>query len=338
MATEIYVDGTNGDDTNGNGSESDPYATPQKALDSIPGEHPVDTRILLQPGVYDQNYRDAADPFFRERPAILYVAGKQALNRTTRGGNFNIKGDIVVEGLGPDPGACKIVANGGYVNGIYCTHTQLGLQNLEITASGTEADGIQNLLVANRAGAYVHAANVVLNGNNAARWGLTAEAGGQVEAVGLSVSNVEQYGINVIAGGWLQIGDLEAAPGFVVTDDSNGGNFGPSKAYPDILVDDMSFAGFYGPITLQGWIQISGASSLNLTHKWTEAPKVYLQCEARIESRGCNVTGTFSQLYDVVMKGGTYVREWSPSPIGDPEGEPPSGLQLSFGANEVVEG
>lgn len=51
--TEIWVDATSGNDANGDGSQSNPYASLDKALESIKKYHPETVTIKVHPGTYE---------------------------------------------------------------------------------------------------------------------------------------------------------------------------------------------------------------------------------------------------------------------------------------------
>ena len=56
----IYV-ATTGDDDTGDGSEAHPYATIQKAVNTVPAENTVPTTILIADGAYNV-FLDSSDP------------------------------------------------------------------------------------------------------------------------------------------------------------------------------------------------------------------------------------------------------------------------------------
>jgi hypothetical protein len=67
---DLYVS-TTGDDTNGDGSESNPYATPQRAVDSIPDNLVADTYVEISCGAGTFEFPDTSNLQPRIKVAII---------------------------------------------------------------------------------------------------------------------------------------------------------------------------------------------------------------------------------------------------------------------------
>lgn len=187
----VYVDASTGDDSTGDGTIGAPYATPQKAWDSLPWIIKDKCLISIADGTYATSSRSAAS---MDRPALIYCDGKRVGIRTDIPGGDMTGVAFVGEskaGVILQPGSAN-----GYTRGIYVTgHVgSVGFQNLTIDAqAGTEAG-----IVAHR-GVYVHPSDIDLDGNSVSNsLGLVGEAGGKMEAVDVTVhdfsTNVQVYG------------------------------------------------------------------------------------------------------------------------------------------------
>lgn len=172
----IEVNGTTGDDTTGDGSVGAPFATWQRAWDSLPWLVKDKVVINIANGTYGTSSRSAAS---LDRPALLYLDGKK-LGRRTDGPGGVMTGSVTFRGQSKAGVVLQPGSVNGYTRGIYQTgHVgSVAFQNFTIDAlTGAEAG-----IVAHR-GAYTHVSDVDIDGNGFMTFGMIAEAGGKLEGL-----------------------------------------------------------------------------------------------------------------------------------------------------------
>lgn len=167
-------------DTTGDGSLGAPYATPQKAWDSLPWLIKDKVVIRIADGTYGTSSRSAAS---MDRPALIYLDGKKIGRRTDGPGGVMTGGVAFIgesqAGVIFQPGSAS-----GYTRAVYVTgHIgSVALQNFTIDAlTGAEAG-----IVAHR-GSYVHVSDVEVDGNSIMTFGLVGEATGYLEGIDIEV-------------------------------------------------------------------------------------------------------------------------------------------------------
>mgnify|MGYP001182229735 CR=1 FL=1 len=176
---QIYVSPA-GNDATGDGSSGAPFATPQRAYDSLPWLIKDKYVINIANGTYATSSRSAGS---MDRPALIYCDGKKPGRRTDAPGGV-MTGSIVFRGESKAGVILQPGSASGYTRGIYVTgHVgSVGFQNLTIDAqTGAEAG-----IVAHR-GSYIHASDIDIDGNGLMTFGLLAEAGGKLEGLSLDV-------------------------------------------------------------------------------------------------------------------------------------------------------
>jgi len=236
----LYVDPA-GNDTTGTGSLATPFATPQKALDSL-AELTRRTSAVIEvaAGTYSTSSRAAAS---MDRPAVVYIDGLKIGKRTAQSGT-TLSGGLVIKLAA----GAKITPNATYPRGIYVTgHSgSVGIVGGEIEA----AAGAESLIVAHR-GSYVHVRDTVCDGNGIAQLGLVAEAGGYLESI-----NVTATGSVADATAFYNSVVQMAAP----SGTSTVGNVSAGGAGIISLASGMSCTGTI--ISRGGFIDMTGTTSL----------------------------------------------------------------------------
>lgn len=187
---------TTGSDTTGDGTSGNPFATIQKAWDSIPPLVKHYQTIQLADGTYSTNYIDAAD---QPRPAILWGYGKTTTIRSTSTGS-DIDAAIRITGNNTDATAVKIKCTSDYTYGVYINKGNVALTHMTIEGDGSNTTDA--LLVAHRTDTYVHTKTLILDGVAKANTtiGAYAESGAQLELTDTSVDQCG-IGIEVLTGG-----------------------------------------------------------------------------------------------------------------------------------------
>lgn len=176
---QIYVTPT-GNDLTGDGSIGSPFATPQRAWDSLPTVVVDKYVINIADGVYDTSSRSAGS---MDRPALIYCDRKK-MGRRTDGPGGVMTGSVTFLGQSEagvilQPGSAL-----GYTRGIYVTAHVGSVAFQKMSVQGQI--GAESLLTAHR-GTYVHASDMSLDGNSNATFGVIAEAGGILEGLGLDI-------------------------------------------------------------------------------------------------------------------------------------------------------
>lgn len=185
---------TTGSDSTGDGTIVNPYATPQKCVDSLPRIIIKTFRIVGSAGTYSTSSRSAVS---MERPSVVYIDQVTILKRTFQSGSdlggglvFDFSDNVIIQ------------PNATYPRGFYATANcgSVGILGGTFLA----AAGAESLIVTHR-GAYIHGRDVTLDGNGIASFGILSESGGNAEmvdcsATGATVADV----ITDTGGGFIQ--------------------------------------------------------------------------------------------------------------------------------------
>ncbi|KTF14839.1 phage tail protein [Pseudoalteromonas sp. H105] len=171
-----YVDPVNGIDAFSHGiSIERPAKTPQFALDSLPDIVGYQQTINLAEGVYKESSRMPGE---MPRPAVIYPQGRYISRRAAQSGD-DLVGMIVIKGAGVESTIIEPSKNRGYPFGVYCSGTEIAIQDLSIKP---DESGAETLITSHRS-AYVHCRNVKLSGEGISKLGLVCEAGGWAELI-----------------------------------------------------------------------------------------------------------------------------------------------------------
>ena len=177
-ANTIHV-ATTGDDTTGDGSAANPFATIQRAYDSIPPIITEEQIIYIHNGLYNTTTHNN-DP----RPAVLYGEGKNNFMKSyavTEGGVRTIHAGITI--IGEDVDNVIIETNGDTLPyGIYNHCGILAVNRITIRAK-TGVTISEAGIVSNGATSYVHMNNVKIDGQNNSNYGAYAESLAMLEIV-----------------------------------------------------------------------------------------------------------------------------------------------------------
>lgn len=189
---------TTGSDTTGDGSAGLPFATPQKAWESIP-DIALHMQIMqLADGTYDTSSIAAVD---QPRPAIIWGKGKVTPIRSF-GSGANIEAMISIRGNAVTPGNVILETGADFTYGIYINKGNVGIQDLTIRGDGVNP--AQSLLVAHRTDTFVHAKNVFIDGGAAgAVIGAIVESTGSMEFIAGEIKNCDIGGAALAAGDQL---------------------------------------------------------------------------------------------------------------------------------------
>lgn len=186
-----------GNDTTGDGSLATPYATPQKAWDSLPWLIKDKVVISIADGTYGTSSRSAAS---MDRPALIYCDGKK-IGRRTDGPGGVMTGGVTFMGESKAGMILQPGSVNGYTRAIYVTgHVgSVAFQNIAIDAlTGAEAG-----IVAHR-GSYVHLSDIDVDGNGFMTFGLIGEAGGIMEGLVMDVHHCA-IGVQSYQGSTVQL-------------------------------------------------------------------------------------------------------------------------------------
>lgn len=199
----IYVDASIGDDIKNHGlSARYPFATLQRAFDSLPAIIRHQQTIVLAEGVYNKSSRPVDS---MPRPSIFYPQGKVTSARTAQKGDFLI-GMVVIRGQGVAKTFIEPNPSAGYVYGPYISAgTEIALEDL--TVRSTEKNNVGALLTSHR-NAYVHIRRVAIE-SSSLPMGVVCEAGGFVEAIDCSFTGATSYDLIVYAGSGVSIAAVQ---------------------------------------------------------------------------------------------------------------------------------
>lgn len=175
-AEKTWYVSTTGDDSTGDGSVGNPFATLQAAWDAMPTIIRHQQTIQLADGTYSSSTIAAVD---QPRPAILWGRGKVTTFRSWVASSA-INAPIVIQGNPTDASLVKIVNVGDYKYNTYINKGNVGFQNLSIESgvAGTSA-----LVVAHRTDTFIHLYNCIVDGQNTTTSCMNAESSGQIEYV-----------------------------------------------------------------------------------------------------------------------------------------------------------
>jgi len=174
-AATTYVSTTGNDTLNHGLSSTYPFATPQRAFDSLPLNIEHKQTISLAAGTYNTSSRPSNT---MPRPAILYTQGKNIGQRTDAPGSV-ATGMVLLQGASTAGTIIQTNGPAGYTYGVYVTRAELAIDNLTIRGDTSARTHVP--LTSHRS-AYVHCTSVKIDGA-----GLTlatvCEAGGFLETV-----------------------------------------------------------------------------------------------------------------------------------------------------------
>lgn len=176
-AEKTWYVSTDGNDSTGDGTVGNPFATLQAAWDAMPTIIRNQQTIQLADGTYNTSSIAAGD---QPRPAILWGKGKVTTFRSWVA-SLNMNAPIVVQGNSSDATAVKIVNGGLYTYNVYINKGNVGFQNLSIESNGVDSALAQ--VVAHRTDTFVHLYNCIVDGKNVTTSGMNAESSGQIEFV-----------------------------------------------------------------------------------------------------------------------------------------------------------
>lgn len=174
----VYVR-ANGSDTTGNGESAEmAFATPQRAIDSLPTLMDQSVIVDVGAGIYRTSSRPADS---LDRPAVVYI------DRLKLGRRTDLKGPGLTGSLVLKLHADTVIQAGhhGYSYGIYCTgHSG----STAVWGGSIEAGGPTKTLVTAHRGTYLHLRGLKVDGAGGAEIGLLAEGGGFLECVNVDAS------------------------------------------------------------------------------------------------------------------------------------------------------
>jgi hypothetical protein len=245
----VYV-ATTGNDTTGDGSVGNPYATPQKAWDSLPWLIKDKVVISIANGTYSTSSRTAAS---MDRPALIYLDGKK-IGRRTDGPGGVMTGGVTFMGASKAGVIFQFGSAGGYTRCVYQTgHIgSVAFQNFTLDAlTGAEAG-----IVAHR-GSYVHLKDIDIDGNGFMTFGVIGEAAGFMEAIAVDVHHCA-IGVQSYQGSTIQL-----SSGSTIHDCSSLGINVPNGGYVGLTTGSNCLSN----ITLQAGAKLdcTGISSSRVT-------------------------------------------------------------------------
>lgn len=254
----IYV-ATTGSDTTGDGTVGNPFATPQKAWDSLPWFVKDNVTILIANGTYATSSRSVLSLM---RPALLYLDEKFMMNRTDAPGGV-MKGSVVFRGESIDGVKLQPGAASGYTTAIYQTGSvgSVGYQSFTIDALAGAVAGITT----HRTDSYAHASDIKINGNGFMQFTITAEAGGWLEGLNMDLHDCGT-GVQCFDGSVVQLSlasTIHDCPnGITVAEGGSVGLTTGASCASKILVDTGGKLNFTGTtssrVTVSGAIEVRG--------------------------------------------------------------------------------
>lgn len=229
---QLYVS-TTGNDTTGDGSIGNPFATPQRAWDSLPAFVTDKYVINIANGTYSTSSRP---PSSMQRPALIHCDQKKMGLRSDAPGGV-LTASVVFRGESKTGVILQPGSAGGYTTGVYLTAATgiVGFQNFTVDCQPGSVSG----MTCHRPGTYMHVLDVDIDGNTTnTTFGMLSESKAMIEAVNVTIHDCP-VGVQMISQSVWQSGlasDItNCTTGMTVTDSSWGGLSAASQCSSPVL-------------------------------------------------------------------------------------------------------
>ena len=294
-----YVSPT-GDDSTGDGSAGTPFATPQKAIDTVPRGTLFKQVIHLEAGTYNTNYRPSTD---YTRPAIINVIGRRGEVRTAQNGS-NMTGQIVIRGAGAATTFIETNPGAGFGRAIYGSSAEFAIEDVTVRPATTGTT--EHLIVSHRF-SYVHMRLVTVSAGYGAGCPLAtvSEAGGKLEMIDCTNTGSSAWDLYLYTQGFASV-SAPSSIGEIGNVFGSAAIYEPSNGLTQSGNLDMTGGEFKPQGAVSNFVEIQGDITLNGTtvsasYTKTTGTGVFKGCEY-IRLSGCKIMDQFD-IYGGLFRG-----------------------------------